>query len=225
MHALAMAACNAAKDSEAALRLFGEAALRLKCAGDGTDESTSSAGRLDTFIYAQAIRACAHTKEWERAIDLLGEMESVHAGSTLGAADAKGYTLAWNHAMVACNRGGQPDKALELYDRMRAGACTPTEHSITAALVACRARDADWMRAEAIFDGHKAITASSDMALSALLDVFADGEKWTLLLSYFDAAKASRQLGSLPYEKAIEACDRVDPARSVELLDELRAQL
>ena len=97
-------------------------------------------------------------------------------------------------------------------------------HSIAAALIACQSSETcDWQRAQAIFDGYKP-AATSAMCYSALLDVLADSQQWTLLLRYFDQQKRGGVRPSpRAYERAIEACDRVDPDRSVLLFAELRA--
>ena len=84
--------------------------------------------------------------------------------------------------MVACNKAGQPESALALYDRMRAGACALSDHTIAAALVSCKA-STDWQRAQAVFDGGR---TSSQMCYNALFDVLAETAEWALLLTYFD---------------------------------------
>jgi pentatricopeptide repeat protein len=173
MTTLAMAACNAGQQWETSLRLF--------------DEHKARAGpaAAEPYGYSVAIGACAQGRHWERALALLEEMETHEA--------CKGNAFAWNHAMVACTRGGVPHKALELYDRMRKGACVVSEHSVAAALSACRESEgeagADWQRAQAIFDGHHDVVHSSQMCHSALLDALADAEQWQLLLTYFDDLK------------------------------------
>ena len=223
MYNLAMAACNSGKQWEASLTLF-DARKTNKAMEKGNAEA-------DAYAYSIALGACAQGKQWERALSLLEEME--------GQDGCKGNAYAWNHAMVACNKGGQPEKALELYDQMRAGACALSEHSVAAALGACRElsaepevdggrkeeRPADWQRAQAIFDGHREqITLQSEMCHCALFDVLSEAGEWSLLLRYFDDMKRRKMRPpSHAYEKAIEACDRVDPDRSMVLFTEMRA--
>ena len=69
------------------------------------------------------------------------------------------------------------------------------------------------------------MAAASDMCHTALLDVLADAEQWERLLEYFEAAKRTRRVSAKAYEKAIEACDRVDAERSLVLFAEMRTQL
>ena len=118
---------------------------------------------------------------------------------------------------------------------MRKGECELNEHSVAAALVACQA-NANWQKAQAVYDGYytasgggaaEAASSSSDMCFAALLDALAEGEEWELVLSYFDRRReggghGKRQVPMRAYERAIEACDRVDPDRSVELFYELK---
>lgn len=199
MYTLAMAACNAAGEWQACLDLL--AARRA----DGTP--------LDSHAFSVAMGACAGAREAETALALLEEMR--------GDAGTRGNAFAWNNAMVACNKAGQPAKALELYDEMRGGACTISDFSVAAALVAARATE-DWQRAQAVFDGAK--VAPSVMCYNALLDALHDGAQWKLLLRYFDEMK---KLGVRPdsrsYERAIEACDRVDSDRALILFAEMSA--
>ena len=199
MYTLAMAACNAGHNWEGCLELLAERRATLG---------------LDAYAYSVALGACAQGRQWERALELLDEMELDES--------ARGNSFAWNNAMVACNRGAQPERTLELYDRMRAGASALSDHSIAAALVACR-NTTDWQRAQAVYDGARAITASSVMCTDVLLDVLAACGEWTLVLSYFDAM---REAGAAPtansYERAIEACDRVDADRALALFEEMR---
>ena len=54
--------------------------------------------------------------------------------------------------------------------------------------------------------------------------VLAEAGEWSLLLRYFDDMKRRKMRPpSHAYEKAIEACDRVDPDRSMILFTEMRA--
>jgi len=129
-------------------------------------------------MYSVVMGACAQGKQAERALDLLEDMEADE--------ECRGNSFAWNNAMVACNKASQPHAALSLYDRMRNGACALSDHSVAAALVACRATadtTADWQRAQAVFDGSHSTSA---MCFNALLDVLAEAAQWTLLLTYFD---------------------------------------
>ena len=206
MYTLAMAACSAGKQWETSLRLF--------------DEHKEVVGvRGEPYCYSVAMGACAQGRQWERALALLEEME--------GEADCGGNAFAWNRAMVACNRAAQPNKTLELYDRIRSGACKLSDHSVAAALVACKYltdKQASWQRAQAIFDGHKEIAAASPMCQDALLDALADAYQWELVLSYFDTWKRTTKPSPKCYERAIEACDRFDPDRSMRLFTEMRLE-
>ena len=199
MYTLAMAACNADNQWDLCLALLDQ---RRDVAGAG----------VDGYAYAVAIRACAGSKQAARARELLNEME--------GDTASRGNAFAWNNAMVACNCAGEAEEALALYDRMRAGACEQNEHSIAAAIGACGLL-ADWQRAQSIFDGAK---VTSDMVYDNLLATLGEAEKFELVLRYFDAMKAG---GGRPsaraYERAIEACDRVDADRSLVLFEEMRA--
>ena len=199
MYTMAMAACNAGGDFEACLRLL--------------DERRSVAGaKVDLYAYSVAMSACVGAKAWERALGLLDEMEAFEA--------CRANTIAWNKAMVTCNRAGQPAASLSLFEQMRGGGAPLSDHSIAAALVACRALD-DWQRARAIFDGSG---SSSGMCYSALLEALAHSEQWPLVLQYFDQM---RKEGSQPnaqcYERAIEACDRLASDRALVLFAEMRA--
>ena len=117
---------------------------------------------------------------------LVEEMESVP--------ECKGNVFAWNNAMVACSKGGEPERALELFERMRAGQCDISEHSVAAALVASRAASSEandvdgWQRAQAIFDGCSC-AKQSIMCYEALLSSLADGAQWDTLLAYFERLK------------------------------------
>ena len=205
MFTLAMAACNAAGDWQQSLQLLEE-------------RKSVETAAVDSRGYSVALAACAQGRQWERALELLNEMEAVPGCAR--------NNFAWNNAMVACNKAEQPRQALELYERMRAGECPLSEHSVAAALVACRTvgpmDTSDWQRGQAIFDG-SSFALQSSMCVATLLDVLADAEQWTLLLSYFDRVKAQGQLTERAYERAIEACDRVDPERSLILYEELKA--
>ena len=205
MFTLAMAACNAAGEWEESLALLEE---RRGVEGAG----------VDAYGFSVAMGACAQGRQWERALELLEEMEADET--------CRGNSFGWNNAMVACNKAEQHQQTLLLYERMRFGACELTEHSIAAALVACRASgesgEADWERAQRIFDGHAATTRSSPMSFAALLDVLADGEQWALVLRYFDRLRELGTPTERAYERAIEACDRVDPDRAVELFEEMK---
>ena len=54
--------------------------------------------------------------------------------------------------------------------------------------------------------------------------MLSEAGEWSLLLRYFDDMKRRKMRPpSHAYEKAIEACDRVDPDRSMVLFTEMRA--
>jgi pentatricopeptide repeat protein len=204
MYTLAMAACSAGKQWETSLRLF--------------DEHKEVVGvKGEPYCFSVAMGACAQGRQWERALSLLEEME--------GDADCAGNAFAWNRAMVTCNRAAQPNKTLELYERIRSGACELSDHSVAAALDACKNltdKEASWQRAQAIFDGHKEIAAVSPMCQGALLDTLAEAYQWELVLSYFDTWRSTKKPNPKCYERAIEACDRSDPDRSMTLFTEMR---
>jgi len=110
---------------------------------------------------------------------------------------------------------------------MRGGACDLSEHSIAAALVACRGLgSAEWQRAQQIFDGYasklKRPSSPPAMCFVALLEVLADAEQWELTLQYFDRLRDLGTPTERAFERAIEACDRVDPDRAVELFDDMK---
>ena len=106
---------------------------------------------------------------------------------------------------------------------MRAGEAALTQHSIAAALVACR-RTSDWQRAQAIFDGARSTAAAADMCTDALFDALADAGEYKKLLEYFDALHKARTPGKKAFTHAIEACDRTaDPERSLVLFAEMKA--
>jgi len=205
-----MGACNAGGEWQECLALLDE--RRALPAGQA---------QLDAHAYSVATAACAQGRQPERALALVAEMRGGAEGSA-----ARSNPIAWNNAMVACTRGAQPREALALYDEMRAGACEISEHSVAAALVACRASAdggaADWQRAQSVFDGAR---ARSTMVNNALFDALAAGKQWPLLLRYFEALRAAGQGGARPdrrsYERAIEACDQVDPERSLVLIAEM----
>ena len=200
MYTLAMGACNAGYAWERCLELL---AQRKATVG------------IDAYAYSVAMGACAQGRQWERALSLLEEMQSNET--------CCGNAFAWNNAMVACNRAAQPQQTLALYDRMRAGECELSDHSIAAALVACR-NVTDWQRAQAIYDGSRSFTQASAMCTDVLLDVLAEAEPWPLVLSYFDAMRrAGAKTTASAFERAIEACDKVDSERALILFEEMRA--
>ena len=206
MYTLAMAACNAAGEWEESLALLEE-----RRATDGPG--------VDAYGYSVGMAACAKGAAAERALNLLREMEADR--------ECRGNAFAWNNAMVACNKGGKPEETLRLYERMRSGAAPLSEHGIAAALVACRGvsdRDGGgWQRAQAIFDGGAAEADASAMCYAALMDALSDGEQWELQLRYFDRLRAvGIEPSSSAYERAIEASDRVDPDRAMQLFDEMK---
>lgn len=201
MYMLAMSACNEAKKWEASLELFAQQRAAIG---------------LDAQAYAVAIRACVVGQQWERALELLEECESHEA--------LRGNDYVWNDAMVACNRAGQPQKALELYDRMREGACSLSEYSVSAALNATK-DTADWERAQSIYDYSQAVAQSSSMCTAVFLDVLVLGEQWELTLQYFDALRATGAEPSTDaFVAAVEACDHVDPDRAQRLVEEMKAK-
>ncbi len=171
---------------------------------------------LDPYAYSVAMAACVQGRDSDAALNLLTEMKA-SADEAIRA-----NPFAWNEAIVACNRASKPDDALRLYDEMRAGAAAISEHSVAAALVACRSLS-DWQRAQAVFDGAK--SCRSLMCYNSLLDALSDGEQWSLVLRYFDAMRAD---GAPPdeasYERAIAACDRVDPDRALVLFAQMKTQ-
>lgn len=207
MYTLAMAACNAAGEWEESLALLDE---RRGTAGLG----------VDAYAYSVAMAACAQGRQASRALALLDEMESAEGE---GARECRGNGFAWNNAMVTCNKAEEFAQALALYDRMRNGACAINEHSVAAAIVACRGSGAGWQRAQEIFDGSREVTRSSSMCYAALMDALSDGEQWALVLRYYDERTAA---GLAPtahtYERAIEACDRVDADRAMVLFEEMK---
>lgn len=75
----------------------------------------------DVFTYSTAITACGKAGQWERALMLLGEMET---GQEKLAPDV----ISINAAIAACGRAGECDRALELLRRMTSGA--PTRLSV-----------------------------------------------------------------------------------------------
>jgi pentatricopeptide repeat protein len=65
---------------------------------------------LDNYAYAAAIDACAKGRMWQRALELLDEMEK--NGVTPNA-------ITYSVAITACGNGGQWEKALCLLDEVR----------------------------------------------------------------------------------------------------------
>ena len=62
------------------------------------------------------------------------------------------------------------------------------------------------------------------MCTDGLLDVLAEAEQWPLVLSYFDAMRqAGAKATASAFERAIEACDKVDSKRALRLFEEMRA--
>lgn len=62
------------------------------------------------------------------------------------------------------------------------------------------------------------------MCTDVLLDTLSACEQWPLLVRYFDASRAAGAAPSAKaYERAVEACDRIDPDRALVLFDEMRS--
>jgi len=69
----------------------------------------------NVLCYAAAISGCASVGEWRTATDLLVEMRAAGAEPSLSC---------YNAAISACDKGGQPDFALVLLDRLSPGLLT-----------------------------------------------------------------------------------------------------
>jgi pentatricopeptide repeat domain-containing protein 1 len=208
MYSLAIGACDRAGAWESALALFDNS--RQLAAG------TEAQAHGDAYCYSAAIHACAQGKQWERALQLLEDMRAQH--ELIG--DPR---FAWNNAMAACNAADQWAHTLALFERLATVGLEPNEHSVVAAIQACR-HSSDAQRAADVFDAHG---QHSPMCLDAVLRALVDADEHAMAVARFETSKQRmRQLGAHPtassFELAIEACGSVDSDRALVLWAELQ---
>lgn len=108
----------------------------------------------NTYTYSALISACSSSGEWERALDIFGEMKEV-ASSNLSS-NCQPNAVTYSAVMTACERGGQCERAVELYYDMEAAGVEPDQGTFTAAMSSCLATEG-WRETEKILEKmHKA---------------------------------------------------------------------
>lgn len=78
--------------------------------------------------YSAAISACEKARNWEKAIELLNEMQSRGVEPTV---------MSFNATISACEKGGQAEKALALFAEMKAHGIMPNVVVFSAVISAC----------------------------------------------------------------------------------------
>ena len=102
-----------------------------------------------SWAYSAAIDAVSRLGRWERAIELLSELERPES-------PVRPESHCYAAAMRACLRAGSWRSVLELHDRMLAASVEPTPYTLVPVLSACAAEPASsdhgWRRAQTIID-------------------------------------------------------------------------
>ena len=124
----------------------------------------------DAFAHATAIDALAKSGQWERALELVADLED-----GAGGANARPDSHVYGAAMRACSRAKQWQKVVELHERSRLHKVPPTAYTLAPALSACAAdpRNLGWKRARRILqqaDDDAAAFATATEASSNIKD-------------------------------------------------------
>ena len=97
----------------------------------------------DIVAYNTAIHACAKSQQWQRALQLMEDMQGKGVPAD---------TITYNTAISACAKGGQWQRALQLMGDMQSNGIPVDTRTYTAAISACE-KGWQWQRALQVMEG------------------------------------------------------------------------
>ncbi|XP_031493173.1 pentatricopeptide repeat-containing protein At3g29290-like isoform X2 [Nymphaea colorata] len=97
---------------------------------------------MSPHLYNMALRSCQKLGRWERALQLLWQMERLAMAPS---------TTSYNFTIGACERARKPEFALQVYQHMMHRKCMPDTFTYASLIRACIAGSL-WSKAEEILD-------------------------------------------------------------------------
>ena len=167
----------------------------------------------NTVSYATTINACGRAGQWKEALDMLNKFEAGNGGPPTrtrrwpGPSEFNQAIICYNSAISACDRGKQPELALQLFERVGPQATVITHN---AAISAC-AEKGLWREALSVLERlQKRGLEPTTYTVSSAITALANGdqkEKGLALLR--EMKQRGVQLDAVCYNAAMRCGDAV----------------